>query len=257
MSELAVIVPGSDDGDDTGCGRAVERERDRIARRFRLRLADREVDDVHPVGDSRLDRCNDLGCVPVLADPAIRRNRVGTVVPDVGAWRDTRDERTTRGRSVSVACGDSGDMRAVRGARRLRVERDALGGRRRPRGRERARDDHLRRRERRLTLREARRHRVAGRIEEWMALVDAAVDDADLHPVAGVRETWRPQLWRADLPAGRPGQQLVAARAVDVAHSGERAQPRDVTLGQHDRCAVECDAVAPADPGSGNVSLEC
>ena len=53
-----------------------------------LRLADREVEDVHPVLDCGFDRGDDLGR-PVRAQARVRPDQ-GPVVADVRARRDAR-----------------------------------------------------------------------------------------------------------------------------------------------------------------------
>ena len=69
--EVVEVVPRCDDRDDAGRRGGVERERDDVARRLDLRLADREVDDVHAVGHGSLDRGDDLRGVAV--EPDVRR----------------------------------------------------------------------------------------------------------------------------------------------------------------------------------------
>ena len=64
VAEVVEVVPGRDHRNDPcGCG-AVDRRDDDVARRLDLRLAEREVDHVHPVGDGGLDRGRDLGALP-------------------------------------------------------------------------------------------------------------------------------------------------------------------------------------------------
>ena len=118
-----------------------------------------------------------------------------------------------------------------------------------PRGgrREGAGGDHLGGRVRRLALREAGRHRVAGRVEERMPVVDSVVDDRDLHPLACGREALAPETGRADR-----GRAPVELRPVDRAavHGGDAVdllQPPDRSGRDDDGERVQDDPVAPAD----------
>ena len=74
--------PAATTGTTPGRGGALERADDEVAGRLDLRLAEREVDHVHPVRDRRLDRRCDLGRVPVETE-ARRRDRQRLVVAEV------------------------------------------------------------------------------------------------------------------------------------------------------------------------------
>ena len=131
-AELVEVVPGRDDRDDAGRGGGVERERDEVARRLDLGLADREVDHVHAVGDRGLDRGDDLGRVAVEADVRVGRDAERLVVADVGARSDARDLDAAGCGGAGVAGGDAGDVGRVPGLDR--VERLARVLPRRPAG---------------------------------------------------------------------------------------------------------------------------
>ena len=127
---------------------------------------------------------------------------------------------------------------------------------------ERARDDDLGRGIGGVPLREAGRIRVASCVEVGMRLVDAVVDDSDLDALAGGGEAGAPERRRAD--QGRAGVRgrfrgrggHVAERVIGDCRpdgrAGERAQACQVGGGEHDRDAVECDAVVPVDVGCRN-----
>ena len=149
-------LPAAIDGDDAGVGRRVDRLHDEVPGRLDLRLAEREVDHVHPVRDGRLDRRRRSRA---SSRPGRRRRRSGSSAPC--SCRGTRGGRLQRGaaaRERSFRCRPRCPATwvpcdGVTRVERLRGVRPA-GARRR----ERSRDDHLRRREGRLPLREARRH---------------------------------------------------------------------------------------------------
>ena len=67
--------------------------------RLHLRLADREVDHVHPVRHRLVDRLRDLGRVAVEAEAA-RRDGERLVVAEVRLRRDARDDGAAVGRSA-------------------------------------------------------------------------------------------------------------------------------------------------------------
>ena len=108
------VVAGSDDGDDTGRRGGVERERDDVAGRLDLGLAEREVDHVHAVGDRRLDRGDELRRVPVEPDVRVGRDGQRLVVADVGPRRDTRDHALPLGRRRVRRCPRRSPRRASR-----------------------------------------------------------------------------------------------------------------------------------------------
>ena len=92
VAEVVVVVARGHHGHDAGGGGGVERERDDVARRLDLRLAEREVDHVHPVArrPPRSRRRARARCRPGPT-PGIGRDRQRLVVPDVGARGDARD----------------------------------------------------------------------------------------------------------------------------------------------------------------------
>ncbi len=66
----------------------------RSRRRLDLRLAERQVDDVHAVADGRLDPGGDLGRVPVQPE-VLGRNGQHLVVADICVRRDARERAAT------------------------------------------------------------------------------------------------------------------------------------------------------------------
>ena len=118
-------------------------------------------------------------------------------------------------------------------------------------GRERALHDHLRRRELRLALREARRIREAGRVEVRVGRLEAVVDDPDLHAVAGGREGRRPRACRRRSAPGRLDRRAARGSARSARPSPTpghvREQRRVCERGQDDGEAVRDEPVAPAD----------
>ncbi len=217
-AEVVVVVSGCDHGHDARCGRRVQGERDDVAARLDLRLPAREVDDVHPVGDGRLDRCHDRRRVGVRAEPGVGLDE-DLVVAEVCARRDARDA-SLAGRRVCVAGRDPGDVRPV--ARVVLAERElrARGEFAPLFGANDACDDHLRRREPVLALGEAGRHRVAGRVEERVLGVDARVDDPDLDSLSRGVERLRPRA-----PVRRSAAGVEASRGcVGRGRAGRRAR---------------------------------
>ena len=100
--ELGEVVPGGDDGNDARVGGGVERERDDVARRLDLGLAEREVDHVHPVRDRRLDRRDELRRVAVEPDATGRGHGQRLVVAEVGLRRDAGDATPPPAATVPV-----------------------------------------------------------------------------------------------------------------------------------------------------------
>ena len=164
---------------------AVDRRDDDVAARLDLGLAEREVDHVHPVGDGGLDAGRrSPGELPSSPTPG-GRDRQHLVVAEVRLRRDAGDAAAAAGRGRSVvAGGDPGDVGRVLGL--LGVERLVAFRQLRRRGRERARDDHLLGRERRVAPSGSPAACEAARVEERVGLVDAVVEDPDLDPVARV-----------------------------------------------------------------------
>ena len=249
--EVGELVPGRDRRDDAGGGGRVDRRDDEVPRWLDLRLAERQVDDVHAVADGRLDPCGDLGRVPVQPE-VLGRDGQHLVVAEICVRRDARERAAVgdRARRV-VAGGDPGDMGRV-----LRVGRVEGGARVLPRvrgRRERPRDDHLRGRVPRIPLREAGRHRVAARVEEPVRLVDAVVDDADLDPVARrVEQRCVPELVGADQLRAAVEQRPVGDARPDLRDARNGGEPPELRARDDDGEAVEHDLVAPGDAGAGD-----
>ncbi len=184
-AEVVPAVAGSDDGHDTGARCAVDGARHDVVGGLHLGLAEREVEHVHAVRHCAIDGASDLGAVAVETEGGSRR-REHAVGAEVGVGRnagEVGDRHAERGAGdAREAGGDARDVRAVLGA--VGVERRAhacaSAGRR-----ERARDDDLAVRAGADALREARRVLVGGARERRPRDVDAVVDDADAHAVAG------------------------------------------------------------------------
>ena len=250
-AEIVVVVSGGDHRHYAGCGCGIERSCHDVAAGLDLRLAAREVDHVHPVRDGGLDGGHDRGRVRVGAQPGARLDE-HLVVPEVRTWRDARDPSASSRRSVGVPRRDPRDVRAVAGV--VVRERDARARGSRALRREDPCDDHLRGREPLLALRKARRHRVAGRVEEGMADVDPRVDDPDLHPLACGVERLAPESGRADLLRCRRQLRRVAAGGENVANTRKGAQSCELGAREGQREPVGDEPVAPADLG-GRESL--
>ncbi len=184
-AEVVAVVAGRDHGHDARGGDVVDRLDQRVVRRLDLRAAAGEVDHVHAVGDRRLEGGDDLRRVRDVADR--RRHGEDAVVAEPRLRRDAAEPghlgvvRPGRGRRAGVAGGDPGDVRAVEG--RVGIERQLSrlarsSGRGRP--------------SRRSPSASCTSCRPSGsrpgtrspRVEERVRLVDAVVDDADLHPGA-------------------------------------------------------------------------
>ena len=113
--------------------------------------------------------------------------------------------------------------------------------------RERARDDDFRVGEARLALREAGRHCVAAGIEERVRVIDARVDDPDLHALPCGVERGAPEPGRADRLRRGVELRLEAACVVDVPDARESlAGAGGGGLREHHREAVRHKPVAPA-----------
>ena len=190
----------------------------------------------------------DLGRVAVEAE-VLRRVGEHLVVADVRARGDTRERAAAGDRVRRIVARRRSPRRGSR-APIPSGRRGAWRTARTSRGRESAGGDHLRGRVRRVALREAGRHRVAGRVEEGVRLVDAVVDDPDLDPVArGAERRHAPHLGRADQTRAaveqRAGRRRSARRARPPAVAPRRPSSEP---GEDDGEAVEDDAVAPGDP---------
>ena len=245
-AELLEVVPRRDDGDDSGGSGAVERRGDDVAARVDLDLSEREVDDVHPVADSRFDAGDDLCRVPI--QPEAARHGQHLVVAEIGLGRDSGDP-AARGLRPVVAGGDSGDVR-----RMVRVERieGPLGvlplWRARGEG---SSDDHLRARQALLALGKAARHPVAARAEVRVGLVEPVVDDADLHAVPGRAQRLPPERRRADESrAGRAERAVADVRvdAHDAVRALERSPARSRATSRRGRRGRSSSGAEPRDP---------
>ena len=120
------------------------------------------------------------------------------------------------------ACGSTASLRAV-----VRARAD-----------ERAGDDHLRRRPLRAALREAGGVAVALRVEERVRLVDAVVDDGDLHPLAAAAAGGCERA-RADQARAAVERERVAVARVELAREGELRRLRQLGGGQLDGHPVQ------------------
>ena len=249
------VVPRGDRRHDARGGGAVDGAHDEVTARRDLGLADREVDDIHPVLHSRLDGGGDLGRVAVQPDVGHGRNGQDPVVAEVGPRRDPgqRGSTAAEGHLRPVVPGrDPGDVRAV--LRLLGIERELGEARAGGGGREGSSRDHLRGRVGGLALRKAGWHRIPGGIEERMPVVDAVVDDPDLHPLARGRQPGAPEGGRAD--GGRAPVELgpVARAPVHGGDAVDLLQPSDGTGGDDDRKRVHDDPVTPRTCAAGTAS---
>ncbi len=167
------------------------------------------------------------------------------VVADERAWRDAR-HRAPGGLRASVPGRDPGDVGAVRGVVAIEGKRCILG----PRSgrRESARGDHLRVREPLLALRKSGRHRVAGRVEERVAVIHAGVDHADLDALSRGLETCAPEPRCADLLWAAVELRHVPRGGEHVADSGNAAEQRHLCAREIDGEAVRDEPIAPPDP---------
>ena len=158
------------------------------------------------------------GALPFEADA---RSRWARSAPC--SCRCTRAERPRRPLARRpAACGvagrDPGDVRAVIGV--LGVEGGACFHVSRRAAGTRARRSPSRSCRPALALREAGGHRVAGRVEERVTLVDAVVDDPDLHALARGRQAPAPQSAGAPICRGR------RSSCAPVAAGGTRRERR-------------------------------
>ncbi len=183
-AEVVAAVARSDHRHDAGARGAMDGTGDDIVGGLHLRLAEREVEHVHPVGHRPIDRARDLGAVAVEPE---RRRRGGehAVGAEEGVRCDARevaDRDTERGaRDAREARGDACDVRAVLRAVGIEGRAHALA----PAGRrECAGHDDLAVRPRANALREAGRVLVGGARERRPRHVDPVVDDADADTVA-------------------------------------------------------------------------
>ena len=140
---LVALVARGDDRRHPGARRSCDRLLDEVVAGPGLGLAERQVQDVHPVTHGAVDRARDLRRVAVEPERGRRRGqdavaaqiRVGGDARQVGD-PDAVDHR----RDPRVAGGDAGDMGAVLGSDRIEgrvLPRTAIGRC------ERAGDDHL------------------------------------------------------------------------------------------------------------------
>ena len=147
---------------------------------------------------------------------------------------------------VGVAGGDARDVRAVVVDVVDSDEGECLDRIRRPRRGERPRDDDLWRRVGRVPFREAGWVGQSGRIEERMPLVDALVDDRDLHAVPCGRERRAPERRRADQPRGAVERGVVRDAWPDPGDAADPREPGDVSCRRDDGEPVDDDGVVPA-----------
>ena len=157
-----------------------------------------------------------------------------------------------RRRRARVARRDAGDVRPVE--RGLRVDRQ-LGAVVRACADERAGDDHLRRRPLGAALREAGRVAVALRVEEGVRLVDAVVDDGDLHPLAAAA-AGRRERTRADQAGTAVERERVAVARIQLAREGELGRLRQLRRRQLDGHPVQEQCVVPLDGGTRDRPLQ-
>ena len=238
-------VPCCDGRHDPGGGRCVQRAREDVATGLDVALAERQVDDVHPVPHGGFDRGRELRRVAV--EPELARIAHRLVVAEILARSDARQVDPGAADRAVVTCGDARDVRAVLG--RALVERQSGGRVRRAGRRERARDDYLRRRVRGLSLRKPRWIAVARGAEERVRLVDPVVDDPDLHPLAGGCERRAPDGGSADQLRRAVEELVVRISRPHASHAGDLREPVEAVLRHDHREAVQDDAVLPASPG--------
>ena len=249
VAEVVAVVAGGDDRNDAGRDHVLERLDQRVARRIGLGAATGEVDHVHPVVHGRLEGEHDLGreCVEAAGQGGHVED---AVVPDPRTRRDPGEpgHRRMVGAGRDDGAGDAGrdpgDVGAVEGA--WPPEREpALSAGARPG--ESARHDHLARRPDASALREAGGIREAGRAEVRVRHVDAVVDDTDLDPLAEAAGV-RPERVGVDHRRALVRVEVVAQARIDLAHSGDLEELRQVAVGQAHREAVEDQLVAMEDP---------
>lgn len=140
--------------------------------------------------------------------------------------------------------------------RELRIERLRGVPPRRRRRREGPGGDHLRGRERPLTLREPRRHREPGSPEERVRLIQAVVDDADLQALPGGGEVGPPERRRPDQARAAVEQSAVPQARIDVSDARERREPLNLISPDDYSQAVQDDPVAPPHLGARERDLD-
>ena len=253
---VVAVVAGRDHGHDARRRHVPHGFDQGVAERIGLRAAAGEVDHVHAVADGRLEGGDDLGRVADVADG--RRHVEDPVVAEVCARRDAR-EPGRQGMVGAGGCGragvarrDPGDVGPVE--RGLRIDREA-GAVVRARADERAGDDHLRRRPLRAALREAGRIAVALRVEEGVRLVDAVVDDGDLHPLAAAAARGCERA-RADQAGAAVELERVAVARIELAREGELRRLRQLGGGQLDGHSVQEQGVVALDGGARDRALQ-
>ena len=246
VAELVEVVAGRDHRHDAGGSRALDRLHDEIARRLDLRLAEREVDHVHAVGDGRLDRSSDLGAVAVEPE-AGGRDGQGLVVAEVRVRRDA---------------GEQGGPAPARRARRRRSRRHASRGTNWSGRTALAAYFHVG--DGGVNVRCTITFGVASCVWPfgnpggyWKPLglkygmvgLDTVVDDPDLHPVAGRLEVRAPELVGADLLRAELHRERVVANVrPDLRDARNVCELRDLRAREDDGEAVRDEPVAPADP---------
>ena len=253
---VIAIVPGRDHRHDARRCHVPHRFDQRVAERVGLRAAAGEVDHVHAVANRRFEGGDDLRRVADVADR--RRHVEDAVVADVGTGCDAGEPGRLRmvgaggRRRVGVAGGDPGDVRAVERGPRVDGQRCALVCAGPDEG---AGDDHLRRRPLRAALREAGGIAVALRVEEGVRLVDAVVDDSDLHPLAAAAAAGCERARADQARAAVEGERVAVAR-VQLAGEGELRRLRELRGRQLDGHPVQEQRVVALDRGARDRALQ-
>ena len=260
QAEEVPVVPGGDDRDDACADDVRDRLDERIRSGIGLRAAAGEVDDVHPVADRLLERLHDLGRRPGAAATERQRHVEDAVVPDVRARRDAAhvgDRWMARPLVLGAEPGPArrnvgafdpgdhaGDEGPVEGL--LPVDRAAA----RAGAGEALGHDHLRRRAATRPLREAGRIREACRREERVLVVDAVVDDGDLHAIA-LRPRQPRELRCADDRGAPVQERRVRVARVHLLSDSEVEQVGELRVGDADDEPVQQHLVAARDPRLG------
>ncbi len=89
-----------------------------------------------------------------------------------------------------------------------------------------------------------------------MSLVDAVVDDCNLHSVAAIREPGLPASRRDGRVGDRDGGDGIRRADIDALDARDSLEQREARLRYDDRRTVHHDAVAPVDARTGNRSAQ-